>query len=1101
MSHRTMRNLIGAFFHRWSGAQRGVFRVASLAAAWAAALAFVVFGTRAFAQDVISFEATAYPVAANAKGFSAGDCDGDGIDDLIAAGQNANQVTILLNDGTGIFHFGGTVDVGTQPTGAACGDFNGDGLIDVAAVSRDAGTVRFYRREENGTFTFYGSRPAGLLPTSLTGANLNGDNKLDLIAVGSRSDDVTILLGTGSAALPPFSSIRVPMESPHSAAVGDFNLDGNPDIVVAGSGTPFVVILIGDGSSFAPLPDSVPSPFAETQRPPKATGVAAADINQDGKPDLAVLSDDSIFLYLGDGNGHFSFLEDFGSSPEGQAVVLDDLNFDGLMDLAILHSSTNSAEILLATGPARFPNLVHASSTGRAVTNGFRIADTRTRLLDPTDPDSTQLQLVAVDAAPPGIALVRQDNLAALSVTSLRALPSPPLAVVLTDLTGDQIKDAVVSIKARGRALPLEILAGDANGGYSPLPIIGPSTCGNGIIEGAELCDDGNAKGHDGCSKTCQPELKGPLASLDSADMDGDGINDLVVVDKSSVLALLLSDAQGRFRDVRTLLKVGRHTGATVGDFNGDGVADILVIPKGRRDGALLLLVNDGFGSFLQTSIFSDQRVSGPVLAADVDNNGFPDAIVGLRRGGWQVLLNDGGGPSRPGALVSAPKHLLGFAAADFDEDGWLDILATFKASRRTPSALLYKGAVAGDYASDSRIAVDSALANPYVVDIDQDRHQDIVTCDSVTAPFCRVLYGNGTGEFAATALPNDTSIGRDVRGAGAADFDGDGVVDLVGISRRDNRGKILFRHADRVTTDEAILTTGMKPAALAVIDLDRNGLPDIVVANEGSNDLSVFMSHGQHDYPTPATIRLPTGGLGAPAIAVGDINGDLYPDIAVTQAGSHTVTPFFNLGGVLAAVGPLQTGTEPRGVALGNLNGDGTLDIVTANRGADTISVLLSQPDGTYVRQDYPSGGLRPSAVSLTDLNGDQLDDVVVTNEKIVNNLRTGNVVVFLNDGTATFTTPSSVHVRGRETPRAVCAGDFDADGNQDIAVASIDSNDVMILHGNGTGTWRSDEQCFPVGEQAVSVWCYDADGDGRADVAFGRKLAGDVGAILSGE
>jgi hypothetical protein len=105
------------------------------------------------------------------------------------------------------------------------------------------------------------------------------------------------------------------------------------------------------------------------------------------------------------------------------------------------------------------------------------------------------------------------------------------------------------------------------------------------------------------------------------------------------------------------------------------------------------------------------------------------------------------------------------------------------------------------------------------------------------------------------------------------------------------------------------------------------------------------------------------------------------------------------------------------------------------------------------------------------------------------------------LNDGTAVFGSPSSVHVRGRETPRAICHGDFDDDGVPDVAVASVDSNDVMVLMGNGSGGWRVDERSFPVGQEASSVWCFDADGDGRSDVAYGRKRAGDVGAILTGE
>jgi len=1056
----------------------------------------------AHAQDVFQFDGTrAYPVGSNAKGFSAGDCNNDGIVDIIAAGQNAGAVVTLLNDGEGIFEFDAMTNVGSQPTGAACGDFNGDGLIDIAAVSRDQGTVGIYHRQETGGFTLAGTRPAGLLPTSLTAGHLNADTHLDLVAVGSRSNDITILLGTGTGTLPPFSGIRVPMDDPHAAAIADFNLDGKPDIAVAGGTDPFVVLLMGDGSSFAPLPETVPHPFHDTRRPPKAVGIAAADINLDGSPDLAVLSlDGAVHLYLGDGTGHFTFLNSFGGPDGAEAVLLDDFDFDGLIDLALLYSSTNSVQVFFATAPAQFPDLLAAPSNQPAL-NGFGMVDARTVQLDPLDVDSMQLQLVALDNTPPGMAVVQQDDLDDLSVTPVAGLSDTPLGILLADVTNDGTPDAIVNHKVRGRSFPLRLMRGTAAGGYEALLPSGPSTCGDGILEGAELCDDGNPKGRDGCSKTCVPEIKGPVTSIGAADMNGDQINDLVVVDKGGVIALLLSDGQGRFEDVRILGKAKRKTGAVVGDFTSDGIPDIVVMPRSRRSGALLLLVNDGTGEFVPVSMPSARRLKGPLLSGDFDANGFPDVLVG-EKSSFALFLNDGAGPARDGGSTAMPRgRLLGFAAADFDEDGWLDVLASFKESRRTPPALLFRGSPTTQFGAGATLGITGSLANPYVVDVDQDLHQDIVSCDPGRSTLCTPYYGNGEGVFGAAALPDDTSVGRDVRGAGAADFDGDGHVDLVGISRRDNRGKVMFRHPQRSEREQTVLVTGMKPAAMALVDLDGNGMTDIVVANEGSNDLSVFMSFGARNYPTPAPVRLPVGGLGAPAIGVGDLNHDGRPDLAVTQAGSDTVTPFLNLGGALAALGPITVGDEPRGVAIGKLNADTALDIVTANRGADTISVLLSQPDGSYLRTDYPSGGQRPSAVTLTDLDHNGFDDVIVTNEKIVSNLRTGNVVTFLNDGTAVFTTPSLTHVRGRETPRAICHGDFDDDGEQDVAVASVDSNDVMVLLGDGTGGWRPDERDFPVGQEASAVWCLDADGDGRTDLAYGRKRAGDVGAILTGD
>jgi hypothetical protein len=250
----------------------------------------------------------------------------------------------------------------------------------------------------------------------------------------------------------------------------------------------------------------------------------------------------------------------------------------------------------------------------------------------------------------------------------------------------------------------------------------------------------------------------------------------------------------------------------------------------------------------------------------------------------------------------------------------------------------------------------------------------------------------------------------------------------------------------------------------------------------------------------------LPNSGLGLIALASGDIDGDGTIDLVAVQAGGQaggTVTPLINVDGVgLAVLGSFPVGNLAWGIALGHLNADGVLDIVTANRSDNTFSVLLSQPGGGYARTDYSSGGVRATDVAVTDLDGNGFDDVIVTNEMIdAQTSNYGNVVTFLNDGAGGFPTITLQHVRGREIPRSVCAGDFDGDGVRDVAIASLGSNDIIVLHGDGNGTWRSDERLFPVGDGPLSVSCRDSDGDGRTDVAFGRRSGSEVGVILTNQ
>jgi len=1061
----------------------------------------------AFADTLSFLGQRAYPVGANPKGLSIGDCDADGFPDLVTAAQNSNEIVVLRNAGDGTMEFGGGKTNVSQPTGATCGDFNGDGLIDLAAVSR-LGDIGIYFGDGLGTFTLGSSRPAGVAPTSLISADLNDDGWLDLIAVDSTSQDITILLGTGTSTPPPFVRVRTPIQSPRAAAVADFDRDGYADIAVAGATSPYVVILYGNGVGFATRTNTVPNPFTQTRRPTRGRGIAAADLNLDDYPDLALLSSDGVItLFLGSASGQFAYFDAFSVSSDAESIALSDLNGDGLVDLALLASDTNSAQVFLAIDQGKFD--LHSIVSVESVSNGFGPVVSRTVLTDPTDPLTTVTQLMAADGISKQIKLVEQADPLSLSTSPLVPVSDVPVALALGDVNGDTIADAAVVMKApRGRTLQLSMLLGNGSGQYDQVPLASQGTCGNGLLEIGEQCDDGNLKARDGCSKICTVELGKLVPSLAFADVDGDTKSDVVLTnDRGEVLALL-SDGQGRFREIRILGTARKKTGAALGDFTGDGTPDVAFVSKNTRSGAITLLSNDGTGSFTTTPLPVALKVTGPLLAGDFDRNGLPDLAAGYR-GGWAVLFNDGSGPTRPSAvgLPKAYKSIAQMAAADFDEDGWLDLFATFGA-KNVPS-LLFRGSATGTFSAGEVVGSPTEpLTDPFAVDLDQDDHQDIVSCSSENGLSCRVFYGNGTGQFGAAALPSSTAVGREPRSAGTADFDQDGFPDVVGVSRSDDQAVVLFGGPSSVTS-RIVLPTGSRPSDVEILDLNDDGFLDFVVANEASRDLSIFVNQSNRQFLALAPVRLPSlpnSGLGLIALASGDVDGNGTIDLVAVQAGGQaggTVTPLINVGGVgLAALGSLPVGNLAWGVALGHLNGDGILDIVTANRSDNTFSVLLSQPGGTYSRNDYNGGGVRATDVAVADLNGDQLGDVIVTNEMIDAQTSTyGNVVTFLNDGAGGFSGSTLKHVRGREIPRSVCAGDFDDDGLSDVAVASLGSNDVMVLYGAGDGTWRADERLFPVGDGPLSVSCRDSDGDNRTDIAFGRRRGSEVGVILTNQ
>ena len=289
-----------------------------------------------------TFTVTTFPTTAQFVGtLVAGDFNGDGKLDLAFPDPFHGVVHLLLGNGDGTFSEVSTTAVGTNPVWAAAGDFNGDGKLDLAVVNQAGKNVSILLGNGDGTFSRKPSVKVGTKPNAVTVADFNGDGKLDLAVVNSGSNSVSILLGAGDGTFVLKSSPSTGA-SPFSITASDFNGDGKVDLAVTNQcgnatscsplafGSVSVLLGAGDGTFAA-------SSVVLTDHH-KPLGIAAGDLNADGKTDLAVVgfSDSGALIIPGNGKGGFGtpVAMNGPAPPLAGYVAVGDFNGDGRLDFA-----------------------------------------------------------------------------------------------------------------------------------------------------------------------------------------------------------------------------------------------------------------------------------------------------------------------------------------------------------------------------------------------------------------------------------------------------------------------------------------------------------------------------------------------------------------------------------------------------------------------------------------------------------------------------------------------------------------------------------------------------------------------------------------------
>ncbi len=278
------------------------------------------------------------------------------------------------------------------------------------------------------------------------------------------------------------------------------------------------------------------------------------------------------------------------------------------------------------------------------------------------------------------------------------------------------------------------------------------------------------------------------------------------------------------------------------------------------------------------------------------------------------------------------------------------------------------------------------------------------------------------------------------------------------------------------------------------------DGILDLITADQ-TNSASVNFGQGDGTFVNPlGPISL---GVTPSALVLGDVDGDGFPDMVVASDTSGGVEVLHgNNDGTFNAPGTFVLVPDPVAIALADVNNDNKLDVLVVSDAASKggLVVLLGDGHGNFATLTQPSGdisvplGSDGSALVTGHFNGDNNIDVAVTN-------RVGVVNVLQGDGTGKFSVTQTVNEdpTGKD-PIGIAAGDLDKDGHLDLVVVNDVSDNVAILMGKADGTFQAPTfaNAGTAGSNPDSVTLFDANGDGKLDIATANNFGFDVSVLL---
>jgi FG-GAP-like repeat/Bacterial Ig-like domain (group 3)/FG-GAP repeat len=584
--------------------------------------------------------------------------------------------------------------------------------------------------------------------------------------------------------------------------------------------------------------------------------------------------------------------------------------------------------------------------------------------------------------------------------------------------------------------------------------------------------------------------LSGMPVALVAGDFVGNGYVDVASADSNGHVSVLLNTTGNGTFSASHVTLTGTLSGIAAGDFNKDGKLDLAV--SDSANSTVHVLTNDGSGTFAEFGAYSTGAGTTPssIVAADFNQDGNMDVATSNPGTNTAVILvGNGTGVLTAKTVQAAGTDPIALATTDVNSDGYPDVVAFDKLSASSGAVTVLLGY--GDGTLQAPQTINQSFlpgTQAAVADFNLDGSPDLAVTRQNTSQVSVLLnniletqYPDGRSFVAYNPL--STGMGNFADSIAVGDFNRDGKLDVAVSYLQDNDVQVLFGNGAGSLSAGATYAVGSQPYWVASADLNGDGYPDLVTANTNVNGangtVSVLLNNKNGTFASAATYNV---GKQPYQVAIGDVNGDGYPDLAVTDYGANTVTILMGskTGTFTVSAATLATCANPYGVAIGDFAHNGYPSVAVTCYTAAQVEVFPNNGNGTFGTPAILTTNVNPASLVVGDFNRDGKLDIVV------GNATANNISFFAGNGDNSFT--AGVTSPSLNFPDSIVAGDFNGDGILDIAGVAPNFNAVEVTLGVGDGTFGTFAQRaagqFTAKTQPWALAAGDFNGDGQLDI-----------------